>query len=133
VLIYLIHIFIPLADSKSGKISCPIPDLINKSLRENYRAKNGMTEKKRNCSKIASIFTTKIKPVRHDVPSKDSLICLHLTNCTNHASDRFVRYTILLRNFSQRLLLLYNTMNYQRPVFGGKTVFGVFWPWSSMW
>ena len=41
---------------------CPIPDLINKSLRENYRDKNSMTEKKRNYSKIASIFTNKFKP-----------------------------------------------------------------------
>ena len=56
---------------------------------ENYQAKNGMTEKKRNYPKIASIFTKKIKPVRHDVPIKETLVSLHLTICTNHTSDRF--------------------------------------------
>ena len=43
------------------------------SLRENYHAKNGMTEKKRNYSKIPSIFTNKIKSILHVVPSKNSL------------------------------------------------------------
>ena len=69
---------------------CPIPNLINKSLRENYRAKNSIIEKKRNDPKIALIFTNKIKPILQDITGKDTLVYLHLTNCTSHASNRFV-------------------------------------------
>src|SRR5947209_3033563 len=65
---------------------CSVRDLKSKSLRENYRAKNSIIEKKRNDPEIASIFTNKIKPVPHDVLSNDTLVCLQLTICTNHAS-----------------------------------------------
>lgn len=84
------HPLVCMEEVNTQLLNCPIPDLINKSLRENCCAKNGMKEKWRNYPKLASIFTNKIKPFRHDVPGKDALICLHLTNCTNHASDRFV-------------------------------------------
>jgi hypothetical protein len=39
---------------------------------------------------IASIFTNKIKPVLHDVSSKNGLLCLQLISCASHASDRFM-------------------------------------------
>jgi hypothetical protein len=52
---------------------------------------------------------------------------------TEETADSFIGHPILLCNVSQRLLLLYNTMNYCWPVLGGNTVFGVFWPWPPMW
>jgi hypothetical protein len=67
-----------------------------------------------------------MKSVRHDVPSKDTLVCLHLRKCTNHTSDRFVRYTKVICNSTKRFFLLKYTLRHSRPVFSGNTVFGVF-------
>jgi hypothetical protein len=102
---------------------CPIPNLINKSLRENYRAKKSMTKKKRNYSKIARSSPTRSSQffTMYNVPSKNALVCLQLTNCTNHASDRFVRYAIVICNFAKWFLLLNNTMHHSRPLFRGDT------------
>ena len=35
-----------------------------------------------------------------------------------------------MKDGAQRFLLLHHPMNDHRPVFSGKTVCGVFWPWS---
>jgi hypothetical protein len=35
-----------------------------------------------------------------------------------------------MKDGAQRFLLLHHPMNDHRPVFSGKTVFGVFWLWS---
>ena len=47
-----------------------------------------------------------------------------------NATDRFMRDTIRCCYGAEGFLLLHHTMNDQRPVFSGKTVCGVFWPWS---
>ncbi len=46
------------------------------------------------------------------------------------ATDRFVRDPIRCCHGTERFVLLHHTMNDHRPVFSGKTVCGVFWPWS---
>ena len=49
---------------------------------------------------------------------------------TNEATDRFMRDTVCSCHGAQRFLLLHHLLHDQRPVFSGKTVCGVFWPWS---
>src|SRR6266566_3514994 len=47
-----------------------------------------------------------------------------------NATDRFMRDTIRCCYGAEGFLLLHHTMNDQRPVFSGNTVFEAFWPWS---
>src|SRR5947207_1167953 len=91
---------------------CPIPDLLSKSLRGNYRAKKSMTKKKRNYCKLAQSSPTRSRQffTRYTVPSKNALFCLKLTSSTNDASDRFMRDTIINCNSSEMFVLLDNTM-----------------------
>jgi len=51
-------------------------------------------------------------------------------NMKHDATDRFMRDSIRGCYCTERLLLLHQTMYDCRPVFNGKTVFRVFWPWS---
>ena len=55
------------------------------------------------------------------VPSQNAFVCLQLTNCTNHASDRFGRYAKVISNVAKWFLLLKNTMHHSRPLFRGDT------------
>jgi hypothetical protein len=47
------------------------------------------------------------------------------------AADRFMGDPIGGCNSTQRFVLFHHPMNDCRPVFSGKTVFGVFRPWST--
>ena len=58
------------------------------------------------------------------------LLSTLLMRMKKNATDRFMRDTIRCCYSAQGFLLLHHTMNDQRPVFSGKTVCGVFWPWS---
>ena len=58
------------------------------------------------------------------------LLSTLLISMKKNATDRFMRDTIGSCYRAQGFLLLHHTMNNQRPVFSGNTVFGVFWPWS---
>src|SRR5947209_6915754 len=53
-----------------------------------------------------------------------------LLDMKDEATDRFVRDPIRCCHGTERFVLLHHTMNDHRPVFSGKTVCGVFWPWS---
>ena len=46
------------------------------------------------------------------------------------ATDRFRRDTKLLCNSTKRFVVLHDTMINERPVFSGKTLLRMFWPWS---
>src|SRR5947209_17375777 len=54
---------------------------------------------------------------------------MRLLRMKKKATDRSMGDTIRCCNGAQRFLLLHHTMNDHRPVFSGKTVVGVFWPW----
>src|SRR5258708_18951330 len=108
--IYLVHIGnnVSLAKKMYRSDECPVPELLNKSLREKYRPKKSITEKKRNYFKTTSITTNRIKSTVHSVPNILAFYHL-LANSANNAPDCFLRDTILICNFSQRLLILKNT------------------------
>ncbi len=46
------------------------------------------------------------------------------------ATDRFRRDSILLCNWTKWSGVLHDTMKNERPVFSGKTLLRMFWPWS---
>jgi len=73
-----------------------------------------MTEKKRNDFKSTSISTTKVKSAVHPVPEMFALAYSLLANTANEAPDCFMRDTILISNFSQRLLLLKDTTEHSQ-------------------
>ena len=56
-----------------------------------------------------------------------STLLLHMKH---EATDRFRRDPILLCNRTKWFVVLHHTMDDHRPAFSGKSVFGVFWPWS---
>jgi hypothetical protein len=58
------------------------------------------------------------------------LLSTRLLDMKQETTDRFRRNTILLCNRTKGFVVLHHTMDDHRPVFRGKTVFGVFWPWS---
>ena len=58
------------------------------------------------------------------------MLSILLMKMTKKATDRFVRDAIRGCHGAQRFLLIHHTVNDHRPVFSGKTVCGVFWPWS---
>jgi len=79
--------------------NCPIPDLLNKSLRKRYRLKKSIIEKKRNYFKASSISTNRFKSAFHTVLEILALTYPLLTNSANEAPDCFMRYTIFICNF----------------------------------
>ena len=52
-----------------------------------------------------------------------------LVSMKKEATDRFRRDPILLCNRTKWLVVLHHTMKDHRPMFSGKTVVQVFWPW----
>jgi hypothetical protein len=58
------------------------------------------------------------------------LLSTLLISMKKNATDRFMRDTISCCYGAQGFLLLHHTMNDQRPMFSGNTIFGMFWPWS---
>ena len=53
-----------------------------------------------------------------------------LLGMKHEATDRFMGDPRDCCNSTERFVLLHHPMNDHRLVFDGKTVFGVFWPWS---
>ena len=53
-----------------------------------------------------------------------------LLHMKQDATDRFMGDTKGCCHCTERFVLLYHPMNDHRPMFSGKTVCGVFWPWS---
>jgi hypothetical protein len=58
------------------------------------------------------------------------LLSTRLLHMKQEAADRFMRDTRGGCNSTERFVVLHHPMNDHRLVFSGKTVFGVFWPWS---
>jgi len=56
-----------------------------------------------------------------------STLLLHVKH---EVTDRFRRDPILLCNRTKWFGVLHHTMDNHRPAFSGKTVFGLFWPWT---
>jgi hypothetical protein len=82
---------------------------------EEISPKKSITEKKRNYFKATSISTNRFKSAFHTVPEILALAYPLLTNSANEAPDCFMRYTIFICNFSQRLLILKDTTEHSRP------------------
>ena len=57
------------------------------------------------------------------------MLSMRLLRMKKEATDRFRRDPILLCNRTKWLVVLHHTMKDHRPMFSGKTVVQVFWPW----
>jgi hypothetical protein len=58
------------------------------------------------------------------------VLSLRLKRMEEEATDRFRRDTKLLCNWTKWFVVLHHTMNNERSVFSGKTLWRMFWPWS---
>ncbi len=56
-------------------------------------------------------------------------LSMRLLSMKDEAADRFMGDSILICHLTKRFVVLHHTMDDHRPVFRGKTVFGVFWSW----
>jgi hypothetical protein len=91
--------------------------------REKSRSPSPIVIKKRVCSS---------EGLRPAYVALRFLLSTLLMSMKDEATDRFMGDTILICHLTKWFVVLYHTMDDQRPVFSGNTVVRVFWPWSPL-